>query len=220
MFLTQCTLSSPRERLKQGTTRMPTERTAQPDKTLINFQSVLTGLGDNITIIDQGHQVIFQNTLCQQVYACQIGKKCYEGFRSQLTPCPDCPARKVFQGEGIVKTEQLSNNDNNQWAELIASPLTSEEGAIIGAIIIKRDITEAKTLAANKELQIQQLQKTLDETRTLSGFLPICIFCKKIRDHQEEWISIETFLQHRLDIEFSHGICPECGQKHYSAFIK
>jgi transcriptional regulator with PAS, ATPase and Fis domain len=200
---------------------MPAERTTQPDEIPINFQSVLTDLGDNVIIIDREHQVIFQNTLCQQIYTGKTGNKCYEGFRGQQTPCPDCPAQKVFQGEGVVKTEQLSTNDNgSQWVELIASPLTSEDGTITGAIIIKRDITEAKTLAANKELQIQQLQKTLDETRTLSGFLPICVFCKKIRDHQEEWSSIEKFLQRHLDIEFSHGICPECGQKHYSAFIK
>ena len=54
------------------------------------------------------------------------------------------------------------------------------------------------------------------EIRSLSGLLPICSFCKKIRNQQGEWESIEEYITARSESEFSHSICPECKEKHYS----
>ena len=201
---------------------MTTELTARIDEHLLNFPSALTDLGDNIVIIDKEHRIIFQNRLCQKIYGAKIGGKCHEEFRNQDTICPDCPSQRVFLGEGIIKTEHFytDNNNGEQWLELIASPLTNKEGETIATIIVRRDVTEIKKKAAEKDLLIQQLYKAIDETKTLSGFLPICIFCKKIRDEQQEWSPVETFLKRHLDIEFSHGICHECGQTHYPGLKK
>lgn len=199
---------------------MTTESTPEQDNQLINFQLALTDLGDNITIIDKEHRIIFQNRLCQKIYGEKVGIKCHEGFRNQGEICPDCPSQRVFWGEGTIKTEHLytDNNNGEQWVELIASPLTNKEGETFAAVIVKRDVTETKKIATQKNLLIQQLQQAMDEINTLSGFLSICVFCKKIHDEQKEWVPIENFLQRHLDIDFSHGICPQCGQKHYAGF--
>ncbi|MDP3694881.1 MAG: PAS domain-containing protein, partial [Desulfocapsaceae bacterium] len=159
---------------------MTTKSTVQIDEYLLNSPSALTDLGDNIVIIDKEHRIIFQNRLCQKIYGAKIGEKCHEEFRNQDTICPDCPSQRVFLGEGIIKTEHFytDNNNGEQWLELIASPLTNKEGETIATIIVRRDVTEIKKKAAEKDLLIQQLYKAIDETKTLSGFLPICIFCK------------------------------------------
>lgn len=69
-------------------------------------------------------------------------------------------------------------------------------------------------IARRKEL-IQELQMALGDVKTLSGLLPICASCKKIRDDKGYWNQIEVFIRDRSDAEFSHGICPDCIQQLY-----
>ncbi len=70
---------------------------------------------------------------------------------------------------------------------------------------------------ANEDL-IEKLQKSLANVKQLSGLLPICSHCKKIRDDQGYWNQIESYLDKHSDAKFSHGICQECLKKHYSEF--
>ena len=61
----------------------------------------------------------------------------------------------------------------------------------------------------------QDLQHALAEVKTLSGLLPICSHCKKIRDDQGYWNQIETYMAKRIDVSFTHGICPNCAKKYF-----
>jgi GAF domain-containing protein len=61
----------------------------------------------------------------------------------------------------------------------------------------------------------QELELTLSEVKTLQGFLPICASCKKIRDDKGYWNQIEKYISDHSDVQFSHGICPECAKKLY-----
>jgi hypothetical protein len=54
--------------------------------------------------------------------------------------------------------------------------------------------------------------------RRLEGLLPICSFCKRIKDENNNWHGIETYIMERSDTEFSHGLCPDCAKKHYPDF--
>lgn len=67
---------------------------------------------------------------------------------------------------------------------------------------------------------IAQLQKALAEVKNLSGFLPICASCKKIRDDKGYWNQIEAYISEHSEAEFSHGICPECSEKLYPDLYK
>ncbi len=58
-----------------------------------------------------------------------------------------------------------------------------------------------------------RLAEVLEKVRTLHGLLPICAWCKRIRDDQGYWAQVEAYLQAHTDAEFTHGICPECLQK-------
>ena len=60
-----------------------------------------------------------------------------------------------------------------------------------------------------------QLQETLEEVKTLSGLLPICANCKKIRDDDGYWNQIEGYIQKHSGAKFSHGICPQCTEDLY-----
>ena len=62
---------------------------------------------------------------------------------------------------------------------------------------------------------IVMLNNALEEVKTLSGFLPICASCKKIRDDKGYWNQIEAYISEHSEAEFSHGICPECAHNLY-----
>ena len=53
-----------------------------------------------------------------------------------------------------------------------------------------------------------------EEVKTLRGLLPICSYCKKIRDDEDYWLSVETYISRHTNTRFSHGICPDCMRKH------
>jgi hypothetical protein len=66
-----------------------------------------------------------------------------------------------------------------------------------------------------KELQAG-IQEALASVKTLSGLLPICANCKKIRNDKGYWDQIEGYIQKHSEAQFTHGICPECAEKFYS----
>ena len=96
-----------------------------------------------------------------------------------------------------------------------AARLYDADGMVVGAIESIRDITAAKQSEQEREKLIAELTEALAKVRTLSGLLPICSSCKKIRDDKGYWNRIESYIQDHSEAEFSHSICPECAKKLY-----
>ncbi len=67
---------------------------------------------------------------------------------------------------------------------------------------------------------IRELKKALSEVKTLSGLLPICAHCKKVRDDKGYWNQIEIYIDKHSDASFSHGVCPECAELLYPELAK
>lgn len=80
---------------------------------------------------------------------------------------------------------------------------------------LARNISDQKKAEEEREALIGELQLALSEIKQLSGLLPICSSCKKIRDDSGYWNQLESYLQSHSDAEFSHGICPDCIAKLY-----
>ena len=94
---------------------------------------------------------------------------------------------------------------------------------------LRRLNAELRTHKDNLEVQVQErtadlqketkrLQEALANVRTLSGLIPICAHCKKIRDDKGYWNQLELYIQQNSDALFSHGLCPDCVQKLYPEF--
>ena len=77
----------------------------------------------------------------------------------------------------------------------------------------KREVAEGEL-----ESTIEHLQQALQEVKQLSGLLPICANCKKIRDGQGSWQPLEGYISAKSEATFSHGICPECSQELYPEY--
>ncbi len=79
-----------------------------------------------------------------------------------------------------------------------------------------------RVLSLQKQLQakIRDLQRSLEEIKTLQGILPICPYCKKVRNDDNYWEQVEEYITHRSAAEFSHAICPSCFEKHLAPQLK
>jgi transcriptional regulator with PAS, ATPase and Fis domain len=97
-----------------------------------------------------------------------------------------------------------------------ASPVFGPDKKLLAAIETLQDISELKrTEEERKRLNIK-LQDALDRIKTLSGLIPICAGCKKIRDDKGYWNQLEEYFEEHSDALFSHGLCPECFQRFFS----
>jgi PAS domain S-box-containing protein len=82
-------------------------------------------------------------------------------------------------------------------------------------VIIFRDVSARKTAETEREQLVSELQEALQRVKVLSGLLPICASCKKIRDAEGTWHHLETYITKHSDATFTHGICADCRRKLY-----
>ncbi len=78
-----------------------------------------------------------------------------------------------------------------------------------------RDITEQKQMEAKRDQLIGELKAATAQVKTLSGLLPICSGCKKIRDDKGHWSQVEKYIQRHSEATFTHGLCPDCIKKYF-----
>jgi PAS domain S-box-containing protein len=129
---------------------------------------------------------------------------------------------RVARGERISHFETVRRRKNGESVEvsLTLSPIRNSAGQIVAASTIEREIGERKRAEAERERLVCELQAALREVKTLSGLLPICTHCKKIRDDSGDWNQLEKYVRERSNASFTHGICPECARRHFPEIYK
>jgi PAS domain S-box-containing protein len=137
---------------------------------------------------------------------------------SEFTPLLE----RVACGEHIRHFETVRRKKDGKLVEvsLSVSPVRNSAGQIVGVSTIARDISERKQAERERERLVQELQRLLGEVRTLSGLLPICAYCKKIRDDKGYWNQIELYIRERSSADFTHSVCPDCANLHYAPFVE
>lgn len=139
------------------------------------------------------------------------------GVSGKKLPLEECPVFKVMKtGEKFHSTDEVFRRKDGTTfpVSLLSSPIM-DKGEITASITAFRDITERKKIEKEKEKLIEDLQQAISRVKLLSGLLPICASCKKIRDDKGYWNQIESYIRDHSEAEFSHGICPECAKKLY-----
>jgi len=108
------------------------------------LKSVLDTVDDGVTIIDKNLNVIFHNEAIRKNFGDIKGRLCYEAFRGRVEPCVDCLILKVLKDgkQRKVLSDTVGPKGQVMWMECAAGPLKDNEGNIIGAVEIVRDVTE------------------------------------------------------------------------------
>jgi PAS domain S-box-containing protein len=126
-------------------------------------------------------------------------------------------SRRTFQeGSASGVFEIIGQRGTRRWMETHAVPLPTRAGQKPVRLAVTRDVTDRKRLEAERDAQLVALTTALAEVRQLKAFLPICSYCKRIRDDHDYWQQVEKYIGDHTGSKFSHGICPECLARHFA----
>ncbi len=118
----------------------------------------------------------------------------------------------ALAGKNLLLEEEYGDValQRNFW-ENRYSPLFDDTGRITGLTVFVTDITERREAAERLARAQDELRLNLEsQLKQLRGVIPICGYCKKIRDDNERWQQLETYISAHSDAMFSHGVCPNC----------
>ncbi|MFP5211868.1 MAG: PAS domain S-box protein, partial [Acidobacteriota bacterium] len=123
---------------------------------------------------------------------------------------------RLFQGSiphHKAERRYVTGNGDTLWINKTVSVIRSSEGTPLYALAMIEDITEGQRIREQREALILELQDAIANIKTLRGLLPICAWCKKIRDDSGYWNQLELYISRHSEADFTHGVCPECAQK-------
>ena len=181
------------------------------------WEKTFDAIDDWICIIDLESTIFRSNIIAEKLFGLEIqkiiGRKCCSLAHGTNAPVKGCPLPKMIK-TGKRESSELQIKDGI-WMLITVDPLVNDEGDMTGAVHIARDITKQIEFQDERERLLKELKNALADVKKLSGLLPICAHCKKIRDDQGYWSQIESYLEKHSEIKFSHGICQECVDKFY-----
>jgi PAS domain S-box-containing protein len=127
---------------------------------------------------------------------------------------PDDRARTLAQNKAVRSGSQarafenryLCKDGSYRWLLWNAAP-DADRHVIYS---VARDVTDRKQAEEEREAMLRELRTALEEVRTLQAILPICSYCKKIRDDENYWQTVEGYISRHTNTRFTHSICPAC----------
>jgi len=175
-----------------------------------------------IVVIDRGGNVALINKMGSEVLGCdEAGAAGLDWFETFIPADEREALRAVFarlmsgeiDGAGMHENRIVSRSGQERIVEWSNTVLTDESGRIVAALSSGTDVTEARARERERERLIAELTKATTSVKALTGLLPICASCKRIRDEKGVWQRLENYIEARTDADFTHGWCPECVKK-------
>lgn len=139
-----------------------------------------------------------------------------QGMDTVLKVCGHAPKIPVI-AMTIIGDEDVAVRAVQEGAQDYLVKGTVNEDMLVRSI---RYAIERKRIENEKEKLILKLKEALDKVKVLSGLLPTCASCKKIRNDKGDWEQIESYISKHSEAKFSHGVCPECTKKLYPEYFK
>lgn len=193
------------------------------------LKDITSFLNEGICVLNEHGHVTFMNAEAELLLGRTMAELMninahnvihYRNANGSSLSFEECGMNKVMKTgiPFVSRNEVFIRKDGSTFPiSVVASPII-EKGKVVAVVTAFRDITERKQIEAEREKLIIELQESLAKVKQLSGFLPICASCKKIRDDKGYWNQIEYYIRDHSEAEFSHGICPDCAQKLYPEF--
>jgi len=174
---------------------------------------VLENIDDAILVVDSLNRVVDFNESCRKLFGFDkeiILKPLTEVLKPLVPYLQEINSSQMFSSELTLGEGSASRTYSLRVYELF-----SQRQSLRGRIFHFNDITERKVAEQEREKIITKLKDALEKVDTLSGYLPICSSCKKIRDDQGYWEEVEKYISSHSKAQFSHTLCNECMQRLY-----
>ena len=127
----------------------------------------------------------------------------------------DKATRKIGKGDFEYRIELRRKDEFGTLAHSFNSMATRLHKTTTSMKLLEKEVTERKKAEKKLNQLIKELQEALENIKMLSGLIPICAHCKKIRDDKGYWNNLEGYIQTHSEAKFSHGMCPECSDELY-----
>ena len=185
------------------------------------FLALIKHSYDGIALLDANGSVLYAGPSTERVLGYKAAEYCGRNVFDFIHPEEAEASAGVLENlrnhPGITTSIRYRVRDSHgawRWMEGIGTNLILKP-EIAATVWNYRDITSLKFAEDERVRLSAELRQALSEVKALSGLLPICAWCKKIRDDRGYWTRIETYFETHSDVQFTHGICPECTGKHH-----
>jgi PAS domain S-box-containing protein len=122
--------------------------------------------------------------------------------------------KKVLEGNGVHNVETVFVSKDGREIPVEGNINGRfREGLPVATRGIFRDITVRRKAEEERERLISELQEALIKIRTLKELIPVCAWCRNVRDDKGYWDQLENYIKEHAGVRFTHGICPECVKK-------
>jgi PAS domain S-box-containing protein len=165
------------------------------------------------------NRLTWSDELCR-MFGVPVGSPAsYEGWVSRVLPEDrDRVQRILAHGVAERRTEdfewRLVRSDGEiRHVHTLSIVTTDAGGNPIRMVGTSADVTDRKIAEQNQQALLRELQTALAEVKTLQGLIKICASCKRVLTDGGSWEQFESYVRGHSDVEFSHGICPECATK-------
>jgi PAS domain S-box-containing protein len=197
---------------------------SRPDRTpeqltSARFQALTRFSRDIVSLLDAEGRLLFNSEAAERISGFSPEELAGVDTFAFIHPDDRAEVQRVFGhvlsmagASGTVQYRYRHKSGGWTWMEANASNHLADPD-VQGVVATSRDISERKQAEAERELLLAELREALARVKTLSGLLPICAWCKNIRDDQGYWERIETYIANHTDASFTHGLCPSCATK-------
>ena len=157
------------------------------------------------TVIKTNHNLLIPSALTDEKWKnnpdVKLNMICYLGFPIVL------PNEKPFGTICVLDSKE------NAYSEIYEDLIKNFRDIIQSQL----ELIYTNSILGEKN---RSLSDYLEEIQVLRGIVPICSFCKKIRDTEGKWCEVESYISKHSEARFSHSFCPECGEEHYGDLLK
>lgn len=199
------------------------EQTKELSKKEAKFRSFFEHAGDYVLVLEPSDAGLIiadanESACVRHGYSREelLGKP-ISFLDNETTPIPE-RLEKIMAGETTIFEVLHKRKDGSTFPVEVSAKLIEINGRPL-IFAIERDITQRKEYEIARDEMICELETALGEVKTLRGIIPICSYCKHIRNDEGLWNQLEEYISKHSDAKFSHGICPDCAQKHYPEFM-
>ncbi len=196
-----------------------TEKRLRENENALN--SLINAIDETLLLIDPEGKVLVSNRIAARRLDKDIEQ--FIGTRLQNAFPKNVAKRRKKHFDKAAETRQPTHFEDKRSGhifDIYLYPVIEKSDRVSGIAVFAKDITQRKLFEKERDELIRNLQDALSQVKTLSGLLPICASCKKIRNDKGYWEQIETYIRDHSEAEFSHSICPECSEKLYPGLAR
>jgi two-component system cell cycle response regulator len=183
---------------------------------LIHYTSTYTSPGDRELSQTVGADNYLTKPASAEVLLRTLAEAMRHADARKASAMKESDTAFVMKGYSVVLIKKLE--EKNKALEQTMIELRRAHERILDLNCGLEDRVKERT--AEVETTNRELSRALSQVKQLNTLLPICSYCKKIRDDKDYWQSVEGYISQHTDAHFSHGICPECTEKHIPADIR